>query len=136
MGLIPFLSPISIVYRLEKYGRIQVHERNLAQEAIGNDALLAADSRLAVQKPEHHPPRVEANSPGEGTSPRLQSHSGIRCLQNPNATWWSQEARAKGSDHGQTGAPGCLRPVCATTPPSPKSVSVVTAAPFASSTRT
>jgi len=45
-----------------KYGRIQIYERNLAQKAIGNDALFATGSRLAIQKPECHPPGFKTNS--------------------------------------------------------------------------
>jgi len=64
-----------------KYGRIQIYERNLAQKAIGNDALLATDSRLAIPKLERHPSGFTTNSTRKSSTIGLQSNSGICCIQ-------------------------------------------------------
>merc|ERR1711957_99023 len=102
MGTHPiFESDFDCLTDLEKYGRLQVHERDLAQEAIGNDALLATGPRLAVPKLEHDSSCFKANSTRKGTSSRIQGNSGNCRLQNPYATWWPKEASAQGSHHGK-----------------------------------
>merc|ERR1711990_1058885 len=94
-----------------KYGRIQVYERNLAQKAIGNDALFATGSCLAIQKPERHPPGFKTNSSRKGSTIGIQGHSRFRRLQNPYSTWWTQEASPKGCHYGQTSSPRCVHAI-------------------------
>merc|ERR1711957_396159 len=117
MGTHPiFESDFDCLTDLEKYGRLQVHERDLAQEAIGNDALLATGPRLAVPKLEHDSSCFKANSTRKGTSSRIQGNSGNCRLQNPYATWWPKEASAQGSHHGKASPPRCVRPVRSSSP--------------------
>merc|ERR1712137_627606 len=119
-----------------KYGRIQVYERNLAQKAIGNDALFATGSCLAIQKPERHPPGFKTNSSRKGTTIGIQGHSRFRRLQNPYPTWWTQEASTKGSPwvNQFTKVSSCNS--LADFNLLPKSVSVATAVPSVFSTPT
>merc|ERR1712212_434671 len=114
-----------------KYGRIQVHERDLAQEAIGNDALLATGSRMAVQKSECHSPCITTHPPRKGATSRLQGHSesasdvvDVRSLAPRVRRWESPCTRVS----------SCNLPVGYSR--LPRSVSAATAVPFASSTRT
>merc|ERR1711935_971392 len=117
MGTHPiFESDFDCLTDILKYGRIQVHERNLAQEAIGNDALLATGPCLAISQLERDPPCLEANSPREGPSSWLQGYPGFCCLQNPHSSRWSQEARVQGCHHGQARPPGCLRAIRPSSP--------------------
>ena len=52
-------------------GRVQVHARDLAQEAVGRDALPAAHPLLAVPAAVGDPPLSAADSSGEGAPCRL-----------------------------------------------------------------
>merc|ERR1712037_400946 len=93
MGTHPiFESDFDCLTDLIENGRIQVHERSLAQEVFGHYAILAANSCLAVPKPQHHPPSFQANSTRKGPTTRIQGHSGLRRLQNQDPPRWTKEA--------------------------------------------
>merc|ERR1739848_208093 len=101
--------------KLIENGRLQVYERNLAKEAIGNDAISPTNSCLAIPKLEHHPSSSQTNSTRKGPTTRIQGQTGIRCIQNQNPSRRPKEARSQWQNYGQASAYGCLRQIRSTT---------------------
>merc|ERR1711962_425657 len=100
MGLFPFLPSRRSGFVSKKKtcqdGCVQVHDRDVPQEAERRDALPAEDPVLALQAAHQGPPRPEVHPPRQGQEAGIQEQARLRDLPYCHAPWWTQEARCQG----------------------------------------
>merc|ERR1712111_198305 len=97
MGLFPFLPSRRsgfVSAKMKTYlqdGCLQVHDRDVPQEAERRDALSAEDQVLALQAADKGPPRPQVNPSRQGQEAGIQEQTGLRDLPYSYAPWWTQD---------------------------------------------
>merc|ERR1711973_438187 len=100
MGLFPFLPSRRSGFMGKKKtcqdGCVQVHDRDVPQEAERRDALPAEDPVPALQAAHQGPPRPEVHPSRQGQEAGIQEQARLRDLPYCHAPWWTQEACCQG----------------------------------------
>merc|ERR1711862_471299 len=113
MGLFPFLPSRRSGFVVKKKtcqdGCVQVHDRDVPQEAERRDALPAEDPLLALQAAHKGPPCTKVDPPRQGQEAGIQEQTRLRDLPYCYARGGRKRPVAKGCPYGKPKTSGAVK---------------------------